>query len=220
MGRNIHGTFKPNSQRAHRLAQQTNNPLFYSDVWQAYCLTTTIYQGYPSASLSWVSYGCGPVSDTGNHQFTLYRSLGSFELATTTMTSSSQNSGPTSTETASPGSSVSELAAAQPTNDSDIITVSDPRSKTWIAGVVAGPVAALVALGAIAFWWKRRRAKKQLESSEPDNTTQYHEAPVQLPKTDEVSELPSPWSPRPVSELPTRERPVELRSPSPIYEAE
>ncbi|KAK3335038.1 hypothetical protein B0H65DRAFT_512669 [Neurospora tetraspora] len=189
--------------------------------WDAYCLTTTIYESYPSASLSWISYGCEPV--TGDRHFTLYRNLGTSASMPTT---SPRDTGPTGAP--SPGSSVSALSTLEPTSISDSTTPSS-SSKAWIAGAAAGPVIALLAIGALVFWWKRRRAKKHVPASESDGPNQVHEAPIQSPKSDEVSELPSPWSPRPGSELESRESRmagdpraacVEVRSPETVFEVE
>lgn len=168
-----------------------------------------------------MSFGCEPVDVTGDHHFTLYRSPGTF-TSTAATTTSSQDSEMT-TGTASPASSISGLESQpQPTaDDSNAPTISSSSSgsKAWIAGAAAGPVLAILALGFFAFWWKRRRAKRLAEKSGSDGSPETHEAPVQSPKTDEVSELPWQWSAR-LSELPTTERAVELQSPSPVFEVE
>ncbi|KAL0466492.1 hypothetical protein QR685DRAFT_450446, partial [Neurospora intermedia] len=114
--------------------------------WNAYCLTTTIYESYPSATNSWVSYGCSDV--TGDRQFTLYRNL-DIPLASTTTTSFAQDSdGPA--KTASPELSMSGVAS-QPTDNSDSTKSSSSGSKAWIAAAAAGPVVALLVIGALIF---------------------------------------------------------------------
>ncbi|KAK3396629.1 hypothetical protein B0T20DRAFT_395138 [Sordaria brevicollis] len=199
-----------------------------------HCATATVWSYYymegTGPNTAWLSMGC--VSTEVEHP-TYYRSA-TYQNPPPEITSTSpppsfssipmsqdpSHSTPTSTSLAT-----TRTSSSIPVETSGSPPAPAPSSKTWIAGAVAGPVAAITALGALVFWLKRRKAKRETSESRspaapgPDGLTQYHEAPVQSPKgTDEVSELPLPWSA--VSELPARERPVELRSPSPVYEVE
>ncbi|EGZ78649.1 hypothetical protein NEUTE2DRAFT_125159 [Neurospora tetrasperma FGSC 2509] len=117
--------------------------------WNAYCLTTTIYESYPSATNSWISYGCSDV--TGDRHFTLYRNL-DIPMASTTTTSFAQHGtssdGPA--KTASPGLSISGVAS-QPTDNSNSTKSSSPGSKAWIAAAAGGPVVGLLVIGVLIF---------------------------------------------------------------------
>lgn len=79
--------------------------------------------------------------------------------------------------------------ASQPTDNSDSTKSSSSGSKAWIAAAAAGPVVALLVIGALIFRWKQKRAKKIAEESDV-STQDKQEAAGQFPKSDEVSELP------------------------------
>ncbi|KAK1776419.1 hypothetical protein QBC45DRAFT_216517 [Copromyces sp. CBS 386.78] len=112
------------------------------------CAVMTIMDKFPSATDSWVRHWCAN-SDVEAH--TVYR-----EIAATTTSSTTHRS--QTSQTADPASS-NWLSEASNTlyDDYTPMDSGESPSKAWIAGAVAGPVVALVALGAFAFWYRRRK---------------------------------------------------------------
>jgi hypothetical protein len=76
------------------------------------------------------------------------------------------NPGPQTVTTTAPGS----MSTSQPSRTSETQgptatpspapEASGGESKAWIAGAVIGPLAALALIGALAWWWKRRRDER------------------------------------------------------------
>ncbi|KAK3396632.1 hypothetical protein B0T20DRAFT_442704 [Sordaria brevicollis] len=127
------------------------------------CYTMTIFDHYPSPSQSWIEVGCAGVWNA----YTIYREV----EASTTSTSSTS----TTTSTSSTSTILSSTSTSGPTATSAVPTstsspppppptaTEDPKpstSKAWIAGPVAGGVAALILLGALFFWWRGRKNRQ------------------------------------------------------------
>lgn len=211
-----------------------------------HCGTSTVIDKWFGPESSWLGLGCIKSGSSEEHQM-FWRRVSLESTTTSTMAeptttlvepTADPTPRPSPPPPPPPSSSHHDTVTASVTVTPTTTGTPDPSpgspssSKAWIAGAAAGPVVALLAIGGLVFWWTRRgrtNSNKQSEAPELDGSTEIHEAPVQSPKSYEASELPSPWSPKPVSELESREggmaapgdpRVVGVRSPEPIFEVE
>ncbi|KAK3950600.1 hypothetical protein QBC32DRAFT_264325 [Pseudoneurospora amorphoporcata] len=86
------------------------------------------------------------------------------ESITTTLNSSNGSENNTSTTTGDPAPTSSGIYYENPVPETHPRPASG-ASRAWIAGVVAGPLLALVAGGCLIYWLKRRRQRKTLAES-------------------------------------------------------
>jgi hypothetical protein len=112
----------------------------------------TIHDKYPPAAQDqeWLQIWCGSVWTAHD----VYR-----EIVVTTPTAGAIGKPPPSTGSPSPAGPI-QTGAPEP--GSQPSSTSGSISGAWIAGVVAGPLVAGIALaGFSAFWWGRRRGRKE-----------------------------------------------------------
>ncbi|KAK4448978.1 hypothetical protein QBC34DRAFT_464237, partial [Podospora aff. communis PSN243] len=116
------------------------------------CYTMTVYASYPSAAESWLMRGCA----TNWRASTIYREIVTATSSSTTTSATAGASVPTTTPTRT---GTAAGAGGEPTSPGEVAATSAP-SQAWIAGAVIGPLVALAALGALAFWLGKRKGKK------------------------------------------------------------
>ncbi|KAK3952675.1 hypothetical protein QBC32DRAFT_135640 [Pseudoneurospora amorphoporcata] len=107
------------------------------------CVTRTVYDKFPTATKSWLDFECG-TDDFSAHS--VYREISPWTIPPSTGTPTSA----TSTQ-------------ALPTQT--VTVLPSPSSQAWIAGAVVGPVVALLALSALAFFWLRGRKGTRQEQA-------------------------------------------------------
>lgn len=126
----------------------------------------TIYQSYPSAALSWSAIGC---VQPGFDASTVYREI----VVGTTTTAPPESSTGTGTER----SAISSTAVETGTRESATDTPQpvSPASQAWIAGAVIGPVVAIALAAFLAFWFGRRRGRREVQGETPPSHIGNHD---------------------------------------------
>ncbi|KAK1776420.1 hypothetical protein QBC45DRAFT_216513 [Copromyces sp. CBS 386.78] len=129
------------------------------------CVTMTVYDKFPTATKSWLDFECGTDDFSARSVYreisplTIPPSTGTgLGVGTPTAATSTQQALPTQTVTVLPSSSSSA-------SDQTESTSKGPSSQAWIAGAVVGPVVALLALSALAFFWLRGRKGRRQEQA-------------------------------------------------------
>ncbi|KAK3392566.1 hypothetical protein B0T20DRAFT_482701 [Sordaria brevicollis] len=145
------------------------------------CFVTTVFDTFPSPKTSWFHATC---ATSGDMIPTLYlevdtNALSSTQISTDVATIISEgetrtrttqiitsdtiipsimpsDNDPSTTENPVPTSSTSSLGDPVPETQNKAAT-----SKAWIAGVVAGPLLFLAAIGGLLFWWLRRHKQRK-----------------------------------------------------------
>lgn len=163
----------------------------------------TIYESYPFATNSWSKIGCVQPDFSA---YTVYREI----VPTSGTGTSATNAG--STGTAKPtGGQLGGQGSGQITQE------DSGGSKAWIAGAVIGPLAAVAIAAFAAFWFGRRRGRKQLGDNSNPPVTERSAYMEDVRKYPPPSIAPSPtlFSPsETIAEL-SDARPLELDS-SPV----
>jgi hypothetical protein len=118
----------------------------------------TIYQSYPSAALSWSAIGC---VQPGFDASTVYREI----VVVTTTTAPPESSTGTGTERSAISSTAVETGTRESANDTS--QPVSPTSQAWIAGAVIGPIVAIALAAFLAFWFGRRRGRREVQGEIP-----------------------------------------------------
>jgi len=164
----------------------------------------TIYESYPFATNSWSKIGCVQPDFSA---YTVYR-----EIVPTSGTTS-----PTKTGTGSTGAAKPTDTQQEGQGSGQVTQEDSGGSKAWIVGAVIGPLAAVAIAAFAAFWFGRRRGRKQLADSNnnPPAVAERSAYMEDAEKHPAASTSPTLFSPTGTMAELSATRPLELDS-SPI----